>query len=202
MSQFAARWSAGYLEQLTAPLLQLKSERRASFDPPLDLRGIRLPDENFPADLWIAELQRADIEGIDFSYATVGANLGEAKLRNIRFDFAKLDRVNFSKARMECCSFKSANLIVRMNDTIVESTDFTAAKFGGTSSAQEFGGRRTTFVGCNFDGALFRRVEFRASKFTNCTFVNAKFEKSDLRGAKFAGSAPEAAQFEDCVASQ
>lgn len=79
-----------------------------------------------------------------------------------------------------------------------EASHFVKAKFVAGSSGIEYGGCRVRFVDCDFTGAVFDRVEFRATKFINCTFTDAKFKKCDFRGVKFEGGIlPIIAQFEN-----
>ncbi|WP_295485326.1 pentapeptide repeat-containing protein [uncultured Pseudomonas sp.] len=84
-----------------------------------------------------------------------------------------------------------------MDDAVCEVATFVRARFLGGGSGMEYGGRRVTFVGCDFTEAVFDRVEFRASTFVDCTFTGAALKRCDFRGVKFEGGIlPLAHQFE------
>lgn len=190
--------TAGDLRPRAEPVLrQLLLGHDGRFSSVVDLRGVRLPDDkNHPAEYWSARVDNVEISNVDFSYAILPVNLRASNLSRITFDEATLDRVNLDKAVLVSCSFRNAKVVANMDDTECRHCDFAGTRFGATGSLKEFGGRRTRFVSCLFDGAPFRRVEFRAARFENCTFQGAKFESSDFRGARFSGDSPHREQFD------
>ncbi|MTU41879.1 pentapeptide repeat-containing protein [Parabacteroides merdae] len=94
------------------------------------------------------------------------------------------------------CNFRKSKLVINADDAIFENCCFIDAKFGIITYGYEYGGRRTKFYNCDFTGAEFKNVEFRASKFYNCNFTRTRFISCDLRGIKFEGNEPKIEQYE------
>jgi uncharacterized protein YjbI with pentapeptide repeats len=196
-SVLRARWADGYFAQAEASLRQLLVTHDGVFRHTVDLRGVKLPDDkNHPAEYWFTHAAGVDIKNVDLSYAILAVSLRGSRLTHVILDDATLDRVNLDRAVLVDCSFRNAKILAKMDDTEFRGCDFTGALLGATSSLKEFGGRRTKFVACSFEGTHFRRVEFRASRFENCTFDGARFEASDFRGARFSGNSPQPHQFD------
>jgi uncharacterized protein YjbI with pentapeptide repeats len=191
------RWGNGYLDDVEVALQRLLLEHNGRFPELVDFRGIRVPDDKqHPSVYWFVHTANMEIQNVDFSYATLALNMARSSLNRVKFDEAVLDRVNLDHAALMNCSFRNAKIIANMDAAESRDCDFTGALFGATSSLKEFGGRRTRFIACCFDGARFRRVEFRAARFEDCTFEGTRFESSDFRGARFIGSRPRTDQFE------
>lgn len=197
------RWATGYFEAVASDLRRLLNDDDAQFQAVVDLRGVRVPDDqNQPSDLWYGNCVRTRVANVDLSHSRLEISFKASSVSNTKFDNAVLDRVDFDQAVIIQCSFQKAKLVANMDDTRVIGCDFSGATFGATSSAKEFGGRRTKFTDCNFENALFRRVEFRATRFQNCSFAGARFESCDFRGARFDGASPGSEQFdENCLLS-
>lgn len=162
-----------------------------------DMAGIAIGEAGPFKELWGINLYQAKLESSNMSYAALACSLSESELRRVRFVGAELDRCLVKKARIVDCDFASAKLIVNLDDSICEGCQFSGAAFLGGKSGAEYGGRRVKFIECNFSGALFKRVEFRASQFVDCVFDDARFIACDFRGVKAEGGIlPLISQFE------
>lgn len=109
---------------------------------------------------------------------------------------AKFDSCLMDKSIFKECNFRKSKLVINADDAIFENCCFIDAKFGIITYGYEYGGRRTKFYNCDFTGAEFKNVEFRASKFYNCNFTRTRFISCDLRGIKFEGNEPKIEQYE------
>jgi len=196
------RWDRGHVAAVMTDLRRLLVDHDGLFDKLVDLRGIRLPDDvNHPRELWLTHLVDTSIQNIDLSFSHIDLAFARSRLRNVSFAQAVLDRVNLNKTILDDCVFRNAKLAVFLDDARVTRCDFTGALFRATRS-DECGGRRTRFVDCQFDSAIFRRVQLRATRFEGCSFHNTQFIGSDLRGTRFDRGTPEQGQFDAaCVLS-
>ncbi|MCW0367158.1 hypothetical protein NB699_002141 [Xanthomonas sacchari] len=163
-----------------------------------DLSGITIGPFAILEQLKTANLFESRISNTDLSYSKISGSANDSSFMNVSFESASLNGALLCRSEIKNCNFSKSKLAINMDDAICEKTDFVKARFAGGSCGVEYGGRRVKFMDCDFTGAVFERVEFRASTFINCIFADAKFKKCDLRGARFeAGVLPLAAQFED-----
>jgi uncharacterized protein YjbI with pentapeptide repeats len=143
-------------------------------------------------------LYKSILKNIDLSCSVIDVDAQESKWDFVNLVKAKLNRCSLDKSKITDCNFQEATLIITADDTIFNECDFTKAKFGIGTFGYEYGGRRTIFHNCNFTNAIFKNVEFRASKFFNCNFTNTQFITCDLRGIKIGGrSVFKSSQFEN-----
>ncbi|HAM9406543.1 TPA: pentapeptide repeat-containing protein [Escherichia coli] len=163
-----------------------------------DLSGIIIGPSAVVDCLRKTNLSESEIYNSNLSYSSISANISSCNIRDVNFEYSFFDGVMLFKAKISNCNFYKSKLTVNMDDAICENNNFKKAKFTGGSLGYEYGGRRVKFINCDFTGAVFNRVEFRASRFLNCIFVDTKFKKCDLRGARFEnGVLPLKTQFEN-----
>ncbi|MDQ1094807.1 uncharacterized protein YjbI with pentapeptide repeats [Xanthomonas sacchari] len=162
-----------------------------------DLSGITIGPFAILEQLKTANLFESRISNTDLSYSKISGSANDSFFENVIFESSSLNRALLCRSEIKNCSFSRSKLVINMDDATCEKTHFVKARFTGGSYGMEYGGRRVKFIDCDFTGAIFDRVEFRASTFINCIFADAKFKKCDFRGAKFeAGVLPLACQFE------
>lgn len=162
----------------------------------IDLAGIAVGQGPIE-QLWNVNLYQARLEDVDMSYAQLACSMNESELKHVRLAHAELDRCLVRKARLFDCDFEGAKLIVNLDDSVCERCNFARASFLGGKAGAEYGGRRVKFVACDFTGAVFKGVEFRATQFIDCSFAGAQFIQCDLRGVRVeGGSVLLASQFE------
>lgn len=163
----------------------------------VDLSGIVIGPGAVLNELKAVNLFESEIRGVDLSGSKISGSLSDSVFVGVNFERASLDRALMCNVEMKGCDFSKSTLVINMDDAVCEDTAFFRARFLGGGSGVEYGGRRVTFVGCDFTEAVFDRVEFRASKFIDCTFTGAVFKRCDFRGVKFqGGTLPLAHQFE------
>lgn len=163
----------------------------------VDIAGIAIGGPGQVKDLWNANLYRAKLSDVDLSFAKLACSMNEAQLSRVNLSGARMDRCLIRKSVLSACDFTTANVVANLDDTVFESCKFNDTRFSGGKSGAEYGGRRTKFLGCDFSGAEFNCVEFRASQFIDCFFEGAKFVGCDLRGAKATGGVlPATFQFQ------
>ncbi|WP_204243724.1 pentapeptide repeat-containing protein [Xanthomonas sp. NCPPB 1128] len=162
-----------------------------------DLSGITIGSFAILEQLKIANLFESRISNTDLSYSKISGSASNSYFMDVNFEKSCLDRAILCRTEIKRCNFSRSRLVITMDDAVCERTDFVNARFAAGSRGMEYGGRRVTFIDCDFTGAVFDRVEFRASKFINCTFSDSQFKNCDFRGVKFeAGALPQASQFE------
>lgn len=167
----------------------------------VDLSGIIVGPFAILKELKSANLFESKISNTDLSCSHISGSLNSSSLTNVRLEESRLDGVLLCNAQIHGCNFSKSRLAVNMDGSTCEETRFTKARYTTGSSGMEYGGRRVKFINCDFTGAFFDRVEFRASRFINCIFTGARFKSCDLRGAKFEGGVlPLATQFENMEA--
>ncbi len=162
----------------------------------IDLSGISIGDSAILNELSDVNLFKSKINNSNFSYSTMMGSLSGSDFVNVNFVGSIFDQCLLSGSRINGCNFSKCKFIVKMNDAKCEGCCFISVVFKNSSSGFEYGGRRVSFVNCDFTNAIFDKITFRASRFLNCTFTNAKFKSCDLRGARFEGGIlPSAEQF-------
>lgn len=162
-----------------------------------DLAGISIGVEGPIRDLWNLNLYQARISNSDMRFAEIACSMNESTLDYVQLAESHLDRCLFKRATIRNCDFSGARLIANLDDSVCEQCKFRHTLFSAGKTGSEYGGRRVRFIGCDFAGATFRRVEFRASQFIDCDFRDAKFIECDLRGVKVHGGfLPRPEQFE------
>jgi uncharacterized protein YjbI with pentapeptide repeats len=191
-----ARWHDTEFQRKYCPLVAELTKEGSVLDG-VDLAGASVGLEGPIAELWNINFYRAHITNTDMRYAQFSCSLSESIIDKTLFSEAEFDRCLIRKAQLTECDFARARLIVNLDDTTFERCNFSSARFSGGKLGIEYGGRRVKFVGCDFCGAIFKRVEFRASRFIDCIFEGASFSACDLRGVKVEGGViPYASQFE------
>lgn len=197
MKKIKEKWQdSKYVESISDTINAIIAGRPVISD--IDLSGIIIGPFAVLSELKAVNLFESKISHADLSFAKITGSINNSILSKVNFENVCLDRGLLCKAEITNCNFSKSNLIVNMDDTVCESSSFVKAKFAGGSSGIEYGGRRVKFVNCDFTGAVFDKVEFRASKFIDCIFTDAKFKKCDFRGVTFEGGVlPLADQFEN-----
>ena len=190
------RWSnADYLNSIEGCIQSICSDR-ASIDG-ADLAGLSIGPDAVLSEFKNKSLYHSNISNSNLSYANISGGMSNSSFVNVIFIKSHLDRCILLECTVVNCDFSHSRLVAKMDDTVCENSNFTGAKFGAGSTGLEYGGRRVKFINCDFSGAVFNKVEFRASKFINCSFSGARFINCDLRGVKFDGEVmPSASQFE------
>jgi uncharacterized protein YjbI with pentapeptide repeats len=184
--QAKERWSDAAFVDATQAIIDSIVAGRAEIND-ADLSGISIGVEGPVRSLWGTNLYRCRLKEVDMSHSEISGSINEAELTNVSFQFAELDRCSISKSVVFACDFTSAKLCVRLDDSNVEGCSFNDCLLKGGRLGHEYGGRRVTFLNCNFTGASFRSVEFRASRFIDCVLTGTSFNGCDLRGVKFQG---------------
>jgi uncharacterized protein YjbI with pentapeptide repeats len=162
-----------------------------------DLAGIVIGQNASLVELKSKSLYKSDVRSVNLSFAKISGSMSNSVFIDVNFYEANLDRCVILESRIEKCDFSCARLIVKMDDSIIESSVFVGSKFNGGTAGLEYGGRRVKFFYCNFKNAVFNKVEFRASRFLHCNFSETKFIGCDFRGVQVEGGAPPlASQFE------
>ena len=180
MKKIKEKWfNPIFLEQIS-PILEQFAQSNIEMSH-LDLSGIELGCKSSVIQLRKAYLKQSKVE---------------SSLYNVDFFRTKFDSCLMDKSIFKECNFRKSKLVINADDAIFENCCFIDAKFGIITYGYEYGGRRTKFYNCDFTGAEFRNVEFRASKFYNCNFTRTRFISCDLRGIKFEGHEPKIEQYE------
>lgn len=194
-AELRSRWKeSAFLVEVSDQITQLLMTRK--LQGPFDLRGIVISAEGAIPELLATNLYRKELSCIDLAYSHIEGSMSEGTFDHVNFEESRLTHVLATKTIFRSCSFEHAKLRLQANDAIFESCNFRRVQCTGSASLQEWGGRRAKFANCDFSGAIFRRVEFRASSFEDCCFHGAIFERCDLRGATFLGESP---RLEGCV---
>lgn len=189
------RWTEPAFVQSLAPVLSKITAGSAVLSG-IDIAGISIGSGPVEA-LRNANLYKARIESVDLSDSELSGSMNEVEMKNTRFLRASLDRCLIRNAHVADCDFSSAKLIVSLDDSVFERCVFHSAVFAGGKAGAEYGGRRVKFIHCDFGGASFKSIEFRATQFIDCNLSNVKFVGCDLRGTKVTGGqVPNARQFE------
>lgn len=193
--QARQRWADPSFQQQLMPVIAAMENGPVAFIG-ADLAGISIGEGPVP-QLWNVNLYQARLEDVDMSYAKLACSMNEAELKRVRLAGAELDRCLLRKARLFNCDFEGAKLVVNLDDSVCEECSFIQTSFLGGKAGAEYGGRRVRFVSCDFAGAVFKGVEFRATQFVDCSFERARFVQCDLRGVRAEGGfLPVASQFE------
>lgn len=161
----------------------------------IDLSGIIIATNSPIKQLQNAHLYQSKLNDINMSHSLISCFADVSLWDSVDFSETKFDRCTMCKSNITKCNFNKSKLVVNADDTIFSDCNFTRAKIGIGTYGYEYGGRRTKFYNCDFTGAEFKNVEFRASKFFNCNFTDAKFINCDFRGVKFEGNSPLREQF-------
>jgi len=195
MKKIKEKWfNPIFLEQIS-PILEQFTQSNIEMSN-LDLSGIELSCKSSVIQLRKAYLKQSKFETINMSYSFLDCSVVESSLYNVDFFRAKFDSCLMDKSIFKECNFRKSKLVINADDAIFENCCFIDAKFGIITYGYEYGGRRTKFYNCDFTGAEFKNVEFRASKFYNCNFTRTRFISCDLRGIKFEGNEPKIEQYE------
>lgn len=190
------RWKDPVFQKGIGPLLSALTKGAVALVD-VDMAGITIGKTGPLKELWNINLYQAKLVNADMSYADIACSLNEIALQRVILIDADLDRCLIRKAKIIECDFSASKLIVSLDDSIFEMCKFKGAAFLSGRAGAEYGGRRVKFIGCDFSGAIFKGVEFRASQFVDCLFDGAKFIECDFRGVKAKGGVlPVASQFE------
>ncbi len=163
-----------------------------------NLSGIIIGPDALLDELKNKSLYQAYISNSNLSYARISGSMSNSHLTKVDLTRSILDRCVLFESYISECDFSHSKLVVAMNDSTCEDSNFSGARFSSGSVGLEYGGRRVKFINCNFTSTVFDKVEFRASKFIDCIFTEAKFKKCDFRGVKFEGGIlPSVMQFEN-----
>lgn len=191
-----ARWRDGEFQRSNDDLFKRLSEGLLVLNSG-DLAGISIGSDGPVPELWNVNLYKSSISNVDMRFSKISCSLSESIIEKTNFSQAEFDRCLMKSAEVKSSSFSGTRLVVNMDDSIYEDCDFSLAKFLGGKSGFEYGGRRVKFVRCNFSGAVFKGVEFRASRFLECSFDGTLFISCDLRGVRVdCGVPPCISQFE------
>lgn len=162
-----------------------------------DLSGISIGPDALLNELKNKSLYRAIVKDSNLSHARISGSMSNSLFVRVDLTKSNLDGCVLLESHIVDCNLSESKLILKMDDTICENSNFSGARIGSGSSGVEYGGRRVKFINCNFTDVIFNRVELRASKFINCNFNGAKFINCDLRGVKVeGGTMPLISQFE------
>jgi uncharacterized protein YjbI with pentapeptide repeats len=190
-----SRWKeSAFLAEVSERITQLLTTRE--LQGPFDLRGIVVGAEGAIPELLATNLYRTKLSRVDLAHSHIEGSMSEATFDHVNFNDSKLMHVLAAKTIFRSCSLENAKLRLQANDASFEFCNLRRVQCTGPASLQEWGARRAKFANCDLSGAIFRRVEFRASSFENCSFSGAVFEHCDLRGTKFLGESP---RLEECV---
>lgn len=162
-----------------------------------DLSGIKIGSDAFIESLKSKSLYQARVVNSDFSYSKISGSVSNAFFCDVNLSHSVMDRCVMVESNFVGCDFTHVKLVAKLNDSVFERVNFSSSKISGGTLGLEYGGRRVKFIDCDFTGAVFNRVEFRASRFVNCIFSGTKFVNCDFRGVKTEGGVmPAASQFE------
>lgn len=190
------KWSSGeFLNSVSMHISSIISNR-ANIEC-ADLSGISIGPDALLNELKNKSLYGAVVRDSNLSHASISGSMSNSLFVRVDLSKSNLDRCILLESRIVDCNLSQSRLILKMDDTICENSNFSRARIGSGGSGVEYGGRRVKFINCNFTDVIFNRVEFRASKFINCNFNGAKFINCDLRGVKVeGGTIPLISQFE------
>lgn len=190
------RWKDPAFQARFKPLLSVLIKGAVTLND-ADMAGIAIGQTGPIKELWDINLYQAKIENTNMSYAKLACSLNDSSLKRVHFHGANLNKCLLKNSSIIDCDFSQSKLVLNLDDTKILDCNFEGARLLGSTAGAEYGGRRVTFIGCDFSDAIFQRVEFRASKFVNCTFNRTRFINCDLRGALANGGAlPATSQFE------
>lgn len=196
MTKIKDKWrDPDYLERVADSIRAIAAGRPIISNA--DLSGIIIGPFAMVNELKAANLFASTIVTSDLSYSKISGGANDSAFTDTDFRHAHLDGVLLRNAAISACNFSSSKLLLNMDDATCKNSQFVKARFVAGSSGMEYGGRRVTFITCDFTGAVFDRVEFRASTFINCNFTDAQFKQCDFRGVTLeGGTLPLATQFE------
>lgn len=180
------KWSSPHFLEYIQPHLAAL----ASASPKLncaDFSGIVIGPDSDLDTLRGVSLHQAQIQAVNFSHALVATSFNQSSLEQVDFTYAQLDYCSFNQARIERSSFLHADILANMDDVVCVDCVFDSALFKAGMAGIEFGGRRATFINCDFTSTIFKAVAFRAAHFIDCTFHKTQFISCDLRGMKTQG---------------
>ncbi|MFT0212444.1 pentapeptide repeat-containing protein [Pseudomonas sp. F1_0610] len=180
------KWSSPHFLEYIQPHLAAL----ASASPKLncvDFSGIVIGPDSDLDTLRGLSLHQAQIKAVNFSHAVLATSFNHSCLEQVDFAYAQLDYCAFNQARIEKSSFLHAQILANMDDVVCVDCIFDSALFIAGMAGMEFGGRRATFINCDFTAAIFQAVAFRAARFIDCTFYKTQFVSCDLRGMKVQG---------------
>jgi fluoroquinolone resistance protein len=179
------RWKSEEFRGSVQPALDALFELR-KYQGPVDLRGLSVGASPKHV-LHQVNFVGTEISRVDFSSGSFSMSLSDAVLREVSFAEAEFDGCTFVKTQAVGCSFDGAVMMAYLDDARFEACSFkeTRIRSRGRRLILEFGGKRTVFERCVFQGAVFERVLLRAARFRNCVFERCEFTQCDLSGARF-----------------
>lgn len=197
MKKITEKWyNDEYLQSVSNYIDLIMAGRAVISD--IDLSGITIGPFAVVEKLRNTNLFESKINNSNLSFSRISGSISNSYLSHVSFERSYLDGCLLFETKIKNCNFNKSKLVVNMDDAECEESCFVEAKFTGSSSGIEYGGRRVKFINCDFTGAIFDKVEFRASRFVNCIFTDTKFKRCDFRGVKFEGDIlPSASQFEN-----
>lgn len=194
MKKIKEKWSNKLFLEEVNNVLKLLMQKGAEIKD-IDLSGIIIATNSPIKQLQNAHLYQSKLSNVNMSHSLISCFTDVSIWDSVDFSETKFDRCTMCKSNITKCNFNKSKFVVNSDDTIFSDCNFTRAKIGIGTYGYEYGGRRTKFYNCDFTGAEFKNVEFRASKFFNCNFTDAKFISCDFRGVKFEGNSPLREQF-------
>lgn len=194
MKKIKEKWSNKLFLEEVNNVLKLLMQKGAEIKD-IDLSGIIIATNSPIKQLQNAHLYQSKLSNVNMSHSLISCSTDVSIWDSVDFSETKFDRCTMCKSNITKCNFNKSKFVVNSDDTIFSDCNFTRAKIGIGTYGYEYGGRRTKFYNCDFTGAEFKNVEFRASKFFNCNFTDAKFISCDFRGVKFEGNSPLREQF-------
>ena len=195
MKKIKGKWSDGVFLTEVNDTLKLLTQKGTELKG-IDLSGIIISSNSPIKQLQNAHLYLSKLNDVNMSHSFISCFADISSWNHVDFSNTKFDRCTMCKSTVTGCIFIKSKLVINADDAIFCDCNFTDAKIGIGTFGYEYGGRRTKFINCDFTGAIFKHVEFRASKFTNCIFTGARFISCDLRGIQFEGNEPTIEQYE------
>lgn len=181
-----SKWIDPHYLAAVKPHLTALEQGAVNFEK-LDLSGVVIGPDASLNKLRLANLQHSKMQQVNLSYAVIATSLNYCQLQQVDFAFARFDYCSLTSGQLLGCNFYHGQLIVNLDDAKFTDCVFDSATIKSGMRGLEFGGRRATFINCDFTHTNFDRIALRASRFINCSFYQSKFIACDLRGMKLEG---------------
>ncbi len=194
-NQLISRWDSDpFVSEKLRELRGLVKGR--IIDDVADFKGISIGQNNSHPSLGSFSFAKCDLARCDFERASIASHFDGSKVSQVSFTRAKLIDCQMKRAIFKNCQFESARLAISCNDAAFRSCNFRDASWLGSFS-RSCGGRRVSFVECDFSGCSFKQIEFRATRFENCIFDGASFVWCELAHVKYQGNSPAQSQIKE-----
>ena len=127
-----------------------------------------------------ASFVRKSMVNVRFERSNFSWSMMDSIFRKVDFVDCFFDRVWMTRTEWTDCRFDGSTMTPDLTDAVFEDCSFRGVRLKGV--AQEYGGRRTRFIGCDFSNAKFVGIKLLAARFLDCQMEGAQFVRCDLRG--------------------